>query len=155
MLKSKISAAPAAPAPYAPPKPDEARKQYSPCSSRMMKKIVGWLSPLKTGIRLYVLTYARKRYPAKRDVQLRFTGTASPCGSSVAADPEDGGRGLERIVAIVCAHVCGLGPAFDRAGKAAASAAAAGVVFDSERADADGAAGIQPVVPLVRGTERG
>src|SRR5450755_556963 len=97
--------------------------------------------------------YARKRYSTKCDVQLRFGGAPRAGGSSSAVDPSHGRCGVERIVAVVWADVSGLGPALDRAGKAAAGAAVATAVFDSQRAAVDGAAGIQPVVPLVRGTE--
>jgi len=53
--------------------------------------------------------YARKRYSAKCDVQLRFAGAACSRGSSSAADPDHGGRGIERTVEIVWANVSGLG----------------------------------------------
>src|ERR1035437_1450457 len=99
--------------------------------------------------------YARKRHPAKCDVQLRFGGTARARGSSSAADPGHGGRGVQSTVEVVWADVSGLGPALDRAGKAAAGVAVAAAVFDPQRAVAKGATGIQPFVPLVRGTEWG
>ena len=53
--------------------------------------------------------YARKRHSTKCDVQLRFAGTARTRGSSAAADPGDGGHGVERTVAVVWADVSGLG----------------------------------------------
>ena len=45
-------------------------------------------------------------------------------------------------------------PALDRAGEAAAGPAAAGVLLGPLRAAADGAAGLQPLVPLVRRARR-
>src|SRR5450755_1594266 len=71
----------------------------------------------------------------------------------VAADPGHGGHGAERAIAVVWTDISGLGPAIDRAGKAAAGAAVAAPVFDSQREAVDGTARIQPVVPLVRGAE--
>jgi hypothetical protein len=47
------------------------------------------------------------------------------------------------------------GRPFDPAGAAAASIAIAGLLFGAERAVADGAIGLQPVVPLVRGNDDG
>src|ERR1700681_1940789 len=99
--------------------------------------------------------YARKRYSTKCDVQLRFGGAARARRSSSAGDPGTGRCGVERIVAVVWADVPRLGPALNRAGKAAAGAAVATAVFDSQRAAVDGAARIQPAVPLVRGAECG
>src|SRR5665213_4334997 len=100
-------------------------------------------------------SYAWKRYSAKCDVQLHFGGTPCSRRSSASTDPGHGGQGIERAVAVVWADVSGLGPALDRAGKAAAGAAVATPVFDPQRAAVDGAARIQPSVPLVRGAECG
>src|ERR1700680_1189758 len=99
--------------------------------------------------------YARKRYSTKCDVQLRFGGTPRARGSSSAVDPGHGRCGVERIVAVVWADVSRLGAALDRPGKAAAGAAVAVAVFDSQRAAVYGATRIQPAVPLGRGTEWG
>src|ERR1700680_1489938 len=99
--------------------------------------------------------YARKRYSTKCDVQLRFGGTPRARGSSSAVDPGHGRGGVERIVAVVWADVSRLGAALELPGKASAGAAVAVAVFDSQRAAVDGAARIQPAVPLVRGTECG
>src|SRR5437763_12864007 len=45
------------------------------------------------------------------------------------------------------------GAAVDRSGAAPASVAVTGSVLDPQRADAGGAVGVQPLVPLVRGIE--
>ena len=53
-----------------------------------------------------------------------------PADHPPAADPEDGGCGIERTVPVVPLDVRRLGAARDRAGEATASAAVASFVFD-------------------------
>ena len=58
---------------------------------------------------------------------------------------------LARLSPRVRPPVCPVRPPLDSARAAVARLAAAGAVYDSQRATADGAAGLQPAVPLVRG----
>ena len=58
---------------------------------------------------------------------------------------------LAPAVAALRAALCADRPPVDSARAAAARVAAAGAVHDSQRAAADGAAGVQPAVSLVRG----
>ncbi len=78
-----------------------------------------------------------------------------PARPSIAADPADGRCRAEVTVTGVRSDLCHVRASVDCAGEAAAGVAAADVVHGSQRADADGAAGIQPAVPLVRGPEHG
>ena len=88
---------------------------------------------------------------ARIDVQLRLAGGAGAAGSSAARDPPDHRSGARAAVAALRHAVRQFRPAVDSAGAAAARAAAAGALHDSQRAAADGAAGLQPAVSLVRG----
>ena len=85
-------------------------------------------------------------------VQLRGLGGAGWRGPSVAADPGDRKRGLGgsdgRVRGALSAAA---GSALDPAGAAAAGDAAAGVLRHPLGASADGADGVRPSVPLVRG----
>src|SRR5882672_4154004 len=94
---------------------------------------------------------ARKRSGSGFDVQLCVAGGADSSGSPAATDARDGGRGAEAAVAPVLAPVRGLREAVDSAGAPSASLVAPGSLFDSERAPADRAAGVQPAVSVVRG----
>src|SRR5437763_7128269 len=89
------------------------------------------------------------------DVQLHFAGATCTAGTSAASDTRDRGCGVERVVAGVCATLRGEWAAIDRAGEAAAGLAAASAVHGAQRAAADGAVELQPVVPLVCGAEHG
>src|SRR6266576_6602332 len=62
---------------------------------------------------------------------------------------------LTRTVAALRCDVRSRGPSVDCAGEAVAGAVAADVVLDPQRATADGRDGLQSVVPLVCGVERG
>ena len=73
-----------------------------------------------------------------------------PAKQSAAARPRDRQRGARRARCRVREDVRGVGSAFDPAGEAAARLAAAGVLHHSVRTPADGAARLQPAVPLVR-----
>ena len=86
----------------------------------------------------------------RRAVQLRGFGGAGSGGPSAAADPGTGGRGARGSVGGFRAALFADGPALDRVGEAFAGASAAGVLRDPFGASADGAAGLQPFVPLVR-----
>src|SRR5260221_12315043 len=94
---------------------------------------------------------ARKRSGSGFDVQLCVVGGADSRGSSAATDARDGGRGAEAVVAPVLAPVRALREAVDSAGASSASLVAPGSLLDSERASADGAAGGQPALSVVRG----
>src|SRR5438876_11966202 len=101
------------------------------------------------------IPHARKRYPAGRDVQLslaRATGSGRP---PFAAYPPDGGYGVEAPFAALRGHVRRARTALDSPREAAAGAAVAMPLFGAQRADADGAVELQPVVPVVRGPEHG
>ena len=78
-----------------------------------------------------------------------------PAGPSVARDSPDHRSGAGAAVAALRRAVREFRPAVDSAGEAAAGAAAAGAVHDSQRAAADGATGLQPAVSLVRGPRHG
>ena len=71
-------------------------------------------------------------------------------GPSAAGDPGDRERGAGGAVGGVLGAVFADRPALDRAGEAAAGDAVAGVLLDPLGAAVDGAAGVRPVVPLVR-----
>ncbi len=86
----------------------------------------------------------------RRSVLVCELGGTGAGGSSAARDPGDRGRGAGDVVAGVRAALFDAGPAVDRAGAAAAGAVAAGVLRHPLGAPADGAAGLQPAVPLVR-----
>src|SRR4051794_11886901 len=75
-----------------------------------------------------------------------------PKGSSVASHPIDGGRGVEGSEPPFRGDLRGRWTQVDSAGAITPRFAVADVVLDAKRADADGADGIQPVVPLVRGS---
>jgi hypothetical protein len=98
--------------------------------------------------------HARGRSAPVGDVQLHLAGEAGAEGSPAAADPGDGGSGSGRALAAVRDALRPDGPAVDRPREAAAGPAAAGALHGPQRAAADGAAGLQPAVPLVRGAER-
>src|ERR1035441_5137235 len=99
--------------------------------------------------------YARRRPPAGWDVQLHFAGGTSATAAPVARYPGDDGPCAEGVVTPVRRSVCQDGAPVDRPGETTACLAAAGFVLDSQRADADGAIGLQPFVPVVRGLEPG
>src|SRR3954464_512871 len=85
------------------------------------------------------------------DVQLHLAGGARAGGPPVACgSPHHGSRPRSDLAAIRPV-VCAVWAAVDSARAAVARAAAAGAVYDSQRATADGAVGLQPVVPVVRG----
>ena len=86
----------------------------------------------------------------RRVVQLCGSGGAGSGGSPAAGDPGAGGRGPGGIVGGFRASLFAHRPAFDRAGEAVAGAFVAGLLHHPFGAPADGAAGLQPFVPLVR-----
>src|SRR5687768_4651239 len=99
----------------------------------------------------YHASHARSPPRARLDVQLCVAGAAHSERSSAPGNsrPRRGGAG--RHVARVRPAVCHDGTTVDPAGAAAARAIAAGLLLDPQRAVADGAAGLQPAVSLVRG----
>src|ERR1700685_4868636 len=99
--------------------------------------------------------HARRQRAAGSDVQLYRAGRAGAEGSSAAGDPGDDGRVVAAPGYGVRADVCAGRSAVDCAGEAAAGAVAAGALFGAFGAAADGAAELQPAVPLVRGAEHG
>src|SRR5262249_31716511 len=114
--------------------------------------------------------HARRRSASGRDVQLRGPRAAGARGSSPAGDPDDGRLGAPGAVARVRATVpedgSALDPAahaplpedgwpLDPAGEAAPRPAAPDALLGPERTAADGAAGLQSALPLVRGPEHG
>ena len=78
------------------------------------------------------MAHARKRSAAESRVQLHFSGKASSSGSSVAADPHDGGRNPEAAVAAVQQDVLESGSPVDSAGAVAARAVVADAVFGAQ-----------------------
>src|SRR5713101_2625498 len=99
--------------------------------------------------------HARRRSAAGRDVQLYLTRQESAAGPSVAADSSNCGSGFRATLTAVQKDICTCGSTFDRSGEAAAGLVTAVAVLGAQRAAADGAAGLQPAVPLVCGTEHG
>src|SRR6266478_1260449 len=96
--------------------------------------------------------HARRRSAAGRDVQLYLTRQESAAGPSVAADSTHRGSGFRATVTAVQQALCTRWSAVDRSGEAAACLVGAVAVLGAQRAAADGAAGLQPAVPLVCGT---
>src|SRR5260370_41538584 len=82
-------------------------------------------------------------------------GTARAPGPPPAADPGHGRRRTAGVVAAVRGAVRQTGPPLDRPGETAASPRAPAPVLGAERTAVDGATGLQPAVPLVRGVEYG
>ena len=96
---------------------------------------------------------ARRRSAPRRDVQLRDARSACPGGPSAAADSPDDRRGAAAVVAAIRPVVLDDGAAVDPAREVAARVAAADAVQHSQRAAADGGAGLQRSVPVVRRPE--
>src|SRR6476620_2304158 len=82
-------------------------------------------------------------------IQLSEPGSDGAEGSSAAGHPAAGERGAGAAVTRVRAALCPDGPGLDRAGKVAAGAAPAGVLFGALGAATDGATNLQYAVPLV------
>src|SRR5580658_706104 len=102
-----------------------------------------------------VATDAVQRCSEDGDVELRFSGATRAGGSSSAVDPRNGERGAPVAVAGLCQAVLERGPAVDSARAAAAGAALAGALHDSQRANAHGAARVQHALSMVRRLEHG
>src|SRR5262245_47973562 len=94
---------------------------------------------------------ARSRRTVRIDVQLRVAGATGPAGSSLASDPAHHGSRVAAALAAIRHAVYQFRPPVDSARATVARVAAASAVHDSQRAAADGAAGLQPAVSLVRG----
>src|SRR3954447_15000556 len=86
------------------------------------------------------------RRVAGRDVQLRVAGRAGPGRPSAASDSADHRPGIGAAVAPVWGAVREFRAPVGAARAAAAGAAAASALYDSQRATADGAARLQPAV---------
>src|ERR1700730_19178592 len=122
-----------------------ARSTRSGTSSRLLK------NPVKTD------RIRRREEPADagsgreagQRVQLRLAGGAGSQEPPTAADSRDGGCGPCGAVAGVRGVVLECRAAVDSAREAAAGLAAADAVSHPQRADVDGAARLQPAVPLV------
>src|ERR1019366_527646 len=99
--------------------------------------------------------YAWKRRATGSGVQLYQPGRADCRRSCAAVDSGDGGSRAAGVVGAFRGLVCAAGAAVDSAGEAAAGAVAADSVLRPQRAATDGAARLQPAVPLVRGIEPG
>src|SRR6202035_3347541 len=99
--------------------------------------------------------HARTRRADRTSVQLSVARATSPGGPPVAGhSPDDRSRPGETVPE-VHEDVFDDRPSVDSAGTVAASIVAASAVHRSQRADADGAIGIQPAVPVVRWPEHG
>src|SRR5688500_18852362 len=96
--------------------------------------------------------YARTRpETAARNVQLCGVGGSDPTGTPATGHPEARGSGSGRDVEAVRSAVLGGRAAVDSTGTAVARVIITGLLLDSQRKPADGAARLQPAVPLVRG----
>src|SRR5438132_11386955 len=114
-----------------------------PCSSRLLKNYSQ--STALYGTR----RYARRRSAAESYVQLLVARDARSQRSSAARHSSDGGRSPHSTLPAVRRDLRPRGPTVDCAREIVASAVAADVVLDPQRALADGRDGLQPVVPLV------
>src|SRR5215218_10484118 len=83
-------------------------------------------------------------------VQLSEPGCAGAEGPPAAGDPAAGERGAGAPLVGLRAALRADGAGLDRPGEAAAGLASAGVLLGALGAAADGAAGLQHAVPLVR-----
>src|ERR1700674_628712 len=114
-------------------------------------KLRSWLIQ-RRGLELF---YERTRHSAVGDVQLLVCRGAGPLESSFACGAEAHRQDLGGAVEAVFANVFTDGAAVDCTREVAAGTVVAGVVHGAERADADGAVGLQHAVSVVRWPEPG